>query len=90
MTPKEDLQSPLTPTPGNSQRLSRQPEAYIYMGLSGAPEEYIAELCLVWPQWEKIHLILVRPREQRGQRGRINHPFGGKGEEEWDERQWER
>jgi hypothetical protein len=30
------------------------------MGWAEAPGTYIAEVCLVWPQWEKMCLTLER------------------------------
>jgi hypothetical protein len=30
------------------------------MGWSEAASTYIAEVCMVWPQWEKMYLILER------------------------------
>ena len=31
-----------------------------YTSWSEAPDTYTAEDCLVWPQWEKMHLTLER------------------------------
>ena len=50
-TPQEDQQYQLTQTPGSSQRLNHQSEACT--GWSKAPGTYVAEDCLIWPQWEK-------------------------------------
>jgi hypothetical protein len=55
-TPQEDQQYLLTWTPGSSQRLSHQPK--IIVGLVGASSIHVAEGCHVWPQWERMHLIL--------------------------------
>jgi hypothetical protein len=51
------------------------------------PGTYIAEVCLVLPQWAKMWLILRNLRSQgRGRPGGGGeHPLRGKGEEEWDE-----
>jgi hypothetical protein len=57
-TPQEDQQTQLTQTLGNSQRLSHQPGAYT--GPSKTSGTYIADVCLVWPQLEKMHFILQR------------------------------
>ena len=51
-TPQEDQQSQLTQTPGSSQRLSQQPGSK--HRLVQDTGTYIAEDCLVWPQWQKI------------------------------------
>jgi hypothetical protein len=59
-------------------------------GWSKAPDTYIAENCVVWPQWEKIHPILERfeaPRKRDAWGG--EHPLRGKGEKEWDGELWE-
>jgi hypothetical protein len=40
---------------------------------------FIAEDCLVWPQWEKMHLVLMEDEA----------PSQRKGGEEWDEELWE-
>jgi hypothetical protein len=34
------------------------------MSWSKAPDTYTAEDCLVWPQWEKMHLNLQRLETQ--------------------------
>ena len=52
-----------------------------------------AEDCLVWPEWEKIHLILKRleatggerPSDQRASSQRL----GVGGREKWDEELWD-
>ena len=49
----------LTQTPQRFQRLSHQPKS-IYISWSITPSIYVAENCLVWPQWEKMCLILKR------------------------------
>jgi hypothetical protein len=52
----------------------------------------VAEDFLIWPQWEKIHLILERleaPGKGEDWWGMGKHPLGSKGEEEWDEELWE-
>jgi hypothetical protein len=51
-TPQEDQQSQLTQTPGSSQRLSQQPGSK--HRLVQDTGTYIAEDCLVWPQWPQI------------------------------------
>ena len=55
---KEDQQSQLTQTWGSFQRLSHQPGAYTWCSEDAGT--YRAEVCLVWPQWEKMHLIFER------------------------------
>ena len=57
---------------------------------SEGPSTYIAEHCLVWPLWEKMHLILERLETSRKvdtwwRGGEREHPLRGKGGEEWDE-----
>jgi hypothetical protein len=60
------------------------------MGWSKAPGTYIAKVCLVWPQWEKMRLILKRLEDPgKGGRSGRGYPFRVKGEEEWDEELWE-
>jgi hypothetical protein len=54
------------------------------MSWSEAPNTYIAEDCLVWPQWEKTCLTL-----ERGVLGHGGHPLRDRKEEEWDEGMWE-
>ena len=54
---------------------------------SPTPDTYLTEDCLVWPQWEKMPIILERletPGKKGAFRGR-EHPLRGKGEQEWDE-----
>jgi hypothetical protein len=57
--------------------------------LARGPGTYVAEtyVCLLWPQWEKMHLILEILKDS-GKRdvwlGR-EHLLRGKREEEWDE-----
>jgi hypothetical protein len=45
----------LSHTPGSSQSLRHYQAAY--KGWSKVPITYIEEDSLIWPQWEKIHLI---------------------------------
>ena len=75
----------LIQTPGSSQGLSHQPGPYT--GWSKAAGKYIAEVYLIWPQWEKVRLIperLEAPGKGEVWWGR-EHPLRGKGEEKWDE-----
>ena len=51
-TLQEDQQCQLTWTPESSQRQSHQPKSIC--GLAEAPGTYVADVCLVWPQWERI------------------------------------
>jgi len=55
-TPPEEQQYQLTQTPQSSQRLSHQPESIHRLPV--APDTHVAEDCLVWPQWERMGLIL--------------------------------
>jgi hypothetical protein len=43
-------------TPSHIKRFCHQPGAYT--GPFEAPCTYVTEVYLVWPQWEKMHLIL--------------------------------
>jgi hypothetical protein len=57
------------------------------MGQSKAPGTYIAEFCLVGPQWEKVCLIFQR-LEAPG-KGEVccgEHPLRGKRKKEWDKK----
>jgi hypothetical protein len=58
VTLQEDQQSQLTQTPRSSQRLSHQPQAYT--SWSEVPGTHVAEICLVWPQWETMYVIFER------------------------------
>jgi hypothetical protein len=49
VTPKKDQQSQLTQTPGSFQKVSHQP---------GANMETYVDVCMFWPQWEKMLLML--------------------------------
>ena len=56
------------------------------MGWSEAHGTYIEEVCLVWPLWEVICIILKRLEALRkGEASVGTHPIRGKEEEEWDE-----
>ena len=58
------------------------------MSWSEAPSTYIAEDCLVWPQWEKMHLTLERlevPGTEEAWWWWWGHNLGDRGEEEWGE-----
>jgi hypothetical protein len=61
------------------------------VGWSEVPDgTYTAEDCLVWPQWEKMCLILERleaPRKGGDWEGG-EHPPGGKGKKEQEEELW--
>jgi hypothetical protein len=68
------------------------------MGWSDTPGTYVAEVCLVWLQWEKTNLIPKR-LEAPG-KGEVwcvwEHSLGGMGKEEWEhplrgkgEEEWE-
>jgi hypothetical protein len=57
------------------------------MGWFKASGTNTAEGCLVWPQWEKMRLVLKR-LEAQGRSGGLEHPLAGKGKEEWDEELW--
>ena len=39
---------------------NKPPARSIHGLVQGPWHIYIAEVCLVWPQWEKMHLILER------------------------------
>jgi len=49
----------------------------------------LAEICLVWPQWKKMCLILKRLEAQGRRRPGGGAPLRGKGEEEGEEELWE-
>jgi hypothetical protein len=51
-----DQQSELTQTPGSAQTLRHQPDRI--QELVHDLLTYTAEDCLIWPQWEKMHLTL--------------------------------
>jgi hypothetical protein len=57
---------------------------------SKAPGTYIGDVCLVWPQWEKMLLIPERlevPGKWEAWWWWREHSLEGKREEEWDEGQ---
>jgi hypothetical protein len=56
-----------------------------YTSWSKAPDTYIAEDGLVWPQWEKMHLIGSLEAWGTGSWGHL----GNRREEEWNEGLWE-
>ena len=69
------------PDPGSSPRLSYQPGPH--KGWSEAPDTYVAEIYLTWPQWEKVHLILKSldaPGKGEACWGSEEHPLEARGE----------
>jgi hypothetical protein len=65
MTPKENQQSQLTLTLRFPRDWATNQAAY--RGWSEVPSTYIAENCLIWPQWKQTHLILDRLETWEGE-----------------------
>ena len=73
--PEEEQRCRLTQTPQSSQRLSHQPKIIHGAG----PGTGVAEDCLVWPQWERMGLILKRlDAPGKGDAGGVEVGMGGR------------